>query len=103
MVQTEEIKSLKQIWWAWHKAHPEVYERFRQIAFDLLRNGHKHYSADGILHVIRFELNRVIANPKDQYRINNNFSAYYARYFIHMYPEYEGFFETRALISQTKT
>lgn len=100
MVQTEEKTSLKIQWWRFHKRHPEVFERFRQIAFDLISNGHKHYSSDGILHVVRFELNRLRRDPKDQYKINNNFSAYLARYFIHLYPQYSNFFETRSLTSE---
>lgn len=103
MDRTEEKSSLKTQWWRFHKQHPEVFERFRQIAFDLISNGHKHYSSDGILHVVRFELNRQIKDPGSQYKINNNWTPYYARYFIWMYPEYENFFETRELISQSKT
>lgn len=87
-------QDLKQKWWTWHKANPEVFEAFEIIAFDLIKQGHKHYSSDAILHIVRFNLNKA-KGPEDQYKINNNYSAYYARLFMHYHPRYNDFFETR--------
>jgi hypothetical protein len=33
--------------------HPEVFEAFRDVAEQLLANGHRHYSADAVVHVVR--------------------------------------------------
>lgn len=80
----------------YHAAHPEVYASFCAIALGLIRRGHQHYSADAILHVIRYK----VAIKKDVLslcKINNNFTSRYARKFMRDYPKHEGFFETRVL------
>lgn len=71
-----------------------VYAEFEKIALDLIRRGRKHYSSDGILHVVRF--NRAIAGTDaDGFKVNNNLSAPFARRFIAEHPEHELFFELR--------
>lgn len=92
---------LKHRWWAFHRANPEVMDRFIQVAFELIKNGHKRYSSDGILHVIRYDLNKSRPNTNDQFVINNSWSAYMARYFIHLYPQHKDFFELRELKNET--
>ena len=94
-------QDLKQKWWTWHKANPEVFEAFEAIAFDLIKQGHRHYSADAILHIVRFNLSK--SKGPDQYKINNNYSAYYSRLFTHYHPEHKDFFETRNVKNDTKT
>ena len=101
-VQEKVLLTHKNIWWRYHKQHPEVYERFKQIAFDLIYHGHTQYSSDAILHIIRFELNRTRPKKSDQYLINNNHSAYYSRLFGVDYPDHKSFFEKRELISEKK-
>lgn len=87
-------EDLKTRWWIWHKANREVYDAFESIAFELIQQGHKRYSSDAILHIVRFNLNKT-KGPNDQYKINNNYSAYYSRLFTHYHPEHKDFFETR--------
>lgn len=81
---------------AFHEAHPEVYDLFCKYALNLIRAGNTRYSADAILHVMRY--NKVIGKGDDgMYKINNNFSSRYARKFIKENPKYYGFFEFRSL------
>lgn len=57
--ETRDVENyvLKQKYWDWvRKEGKAIYERFCEKTFALIRAGHKHYSADGILHVIRFEM-----------------------------------------------
>lgn len=81
---------------AFDREHPEVYERFCDLVQQLRTRGHKHYSADGILHVIRFHTS---VNPKyadrGDFKINNNFTALYARKWQASHPACRDFFETR--------
>ena len=81
---------------SYDRRHPEVYNRFCQIVQGLIRKGHRHYSADAILHVIRYEA-AVKKDPLELFKINNNFSSRYARKFIQEFPEHKGFFEIRVL------
>jgi len=72
--------------------NPAVWQMFNQFTFDVIRSGHRRFSADSILHRIRWETT-VIATG--HYKINNNFSADYARKFMREFPQYNGFFEMR--------
>lgn len=78
------------------KKHPQVYKRFCELTFGLIAKGRAHYSADALLHIIRYE-SVVQKEPGELYKINNNYSSRYARKFIAEHPEYKNFFETRVL------
>ena len=73
--------------------NPGVYELFKRFTFQIINAGHKHYSSDAVLHRIRWHTS--IETRRDEFKINNNFSAYYARKFHNDFPEYDGFFRTR--------
>lgn len=81
--------------------NPHVYDRFCALVNDLISAGFKHYSADAILHVIRFEhdIRTDGAGEIDgkRLKLNNNFSSRYARKFQHDFPGLADFFETRRL------
>ena len=81
---------------AYDKSNPHVYKRFCEIADSIIKRGHKHYSADAILHVIRYE-STVKKEPFELFKINNNYSSRYARKFISDHPEHNNFFEIRVL------
>lgn len=52
-----ENKKLKQLYWTWvNKDGRQVFELFCQKAMALIARGKRHYSADAILHVVRFEI-----------------------------------------------
>ena len=80
---------------AFHAAHPEVYREFARIA-RVLRDerGYTHYSADGVMHIVRFHT-KAGDNSGRGFKINNNHVAYYARKLIADDPSFEGFFRTR--------
>jgi len=86
---SHEIKFL-----AYHQAHPEVYRLFEQFVFEILRRGITHYSADAVMHRVRWET-LATGRPEDDFKINNNYVAYYARMFIARNPHLTEFFETR--------
>lgn len=76
------------------REHPDVYQQFIEVAFDLWLRDIEHYSADAICHVIRWFR---VTSGKDHsgFKINNNFTALYARKAIANYPQLEGFFRLR--------
>ena len=73
--------------------HPEVWMQFRAMTFDLINKGMKHYGAKAIFETIRFH--RIVRYDDQEFKLNNNFTAYYARKFMGWYPQYDGFFELR--------
>ncbi len=85
------------------RENPEVYERFCALVNHLIAAGRKHYSADALLHVIRFErdIRTTGAGEFDgrDLKINNNFSSRYARKFQRDFPCLADFFEVRRLKS----
>ena len=85
--------------------HPEVWRLFQQFAGALLAAGHKHYSADDILHRIRWHYaveRRADAAVVEQggFKINDHFSSRYARKLAKTAPaRFAEFFEFRSLTS----
>ena len=76
-----------------HQAHPDIYKLFKQFAFEKIVMGFKHYSADAVLHAVRWHCD--VSTTNQAPKINNNYTAFYARMFHKDFPEYDGFFETR--------
>jgi hypothetical protein len=74
-------------------AHPDIWRLFEKLTLQLLAQGKNHYSADAILHVVRFHYDTSTSGecPK----INNNFSACYSRKWAMCHPRQSGFFERR--------
>jgi hypothetical protein len=73
--------------------NPHVWELFKQFTFEIIQTGHTQFSADSILHRIRWETS--IVTKGSHHKINNNFSADYARKFMIQFPEHKQFFEIR--------
>lgn len=84
---------LKYDWWVFHKANPRVYDLFKRFTFQVIRAGHQHYSADAVCHRIRWHTS--VETQGDDFKINNNYAAYYARLFMVEHPQHDGFFRTR--------
>jgi hypothetical protein len=75
-----------------HERNPHVYEALRQIALWCHRNG-KRMGIKAIYERARWEFN--IRTDGEPYRLNNNFTALYARKIMSEEPQLVGFFETR--------
>ena len=73
--------------------NPAVWQMFVRFTFDVIRSGHQRFSADSILHRIRWET--TVAAKNSRFKVNNNFSADYARKFLRQFPQYNHFFEIR--------
>lgn len=84
-----------------HRKNPLVWDLFEKFTLEVIKSGHLHYSADAIIHRVRWETD-VVANKKSDFRINNNFVAYYARRFLRKHPKHRGFFRTRTRTSEEK-
>lgn len=79
-------------WRAFHRANPRVYELFEQYTFEAARR-RAHYSAKAIFERIRWHTE--IETTGADFKLNNNFHAYYARLFMKRHPRHDGFFRTR--------
>lgn len=77
------------------RQHPEVWRWFCRLTFDLIARGFKHYAVNSVFERIRWELDKVGGDGKAQFKLNNNYRPFYARRFMRLYPEHDGFFRTR--------
>ena len=94
-VKQEVNVDVKQKWWGWHKLNPHFYEMFERFALTLISNGHSNSSAWLIVNRIRWET--AIETKSDNFKISNDYIAYYARLFMAYNPEHDGFFRTKKL------
>lgn len=78
----------------WHDANPHVWGLFVRFTTEAIAVGRPRFSSRTIIHRIRWYTN-VETKAVDEYKINNNWSPYYARLFIHIYPQYNWLFELR--------
>lgn len=84
---------LEQRFREFHANNPRVYELFREFTLQAIGAGRKRYGAFAILNRIRWHVE--IETRGDEFRINNNWSPFYARLFMLDHPQHDGFFETR--------
>lgn len=84
---------------AYHKNHPEVWDLFVRFSKEIISKGYSNYSVNAIFERIRWEMD-VGGNGDSEFKINNNFRPLYARRFMKMYPDYDGFFRTRKQTSE---
>ncbi len=75
----------------------EVYDKFEELTMHLIHHGWERYSADGILHRIRWHFR--VDKGRREFKCNNNWTSHLARWFMARHPRHAGFFETRERIS----
>ena len=84
-----------------HGQNPRVWGLFEEFALECVRKGFKHYSADAIMHRVRWETD--VVTEGDTFKVNNNYVTYYARMFHTNHPEHSTFFKLRELTSLKKS
>lgn len=72
---------------------PDVCRYFEKVALDLIGMGFARYSADAILHRARWHWQ--VERGDRGFKINNDWAAPLARWFIKRNPQAGGFFELR--------
>ena len=86
----------KEWWWAWLQENPHVFRLFNRFTLEALaKRRHKHLGAWLVVNRIRWETS--IETTGEDFKISNNFIAYYARLFMVHYPEHKGLFRTKPL------
>ncbi len=74
--------------------HPDIWTAFEKIALNLIDRNIKHYGSKAIFEIIRYERTLKIIEG-ELFKVNNNYTPYYAQKFLDKYPEHTGFFEIR--------
>lgn len=81
--------------WAFHAENPHIYEHLEHIALQLRRSGVTRWGIKALWEVCRYELALRTNSSARSFRLNNNYTAHYARLLMDSNPDLEGFFETR--------
>ena len=72
---------------------PEVCVLFDRLALDLIKRGFDRYSADAILHQIRWKMHMMRGDRT--FKCNDHWTAPLARWFMAKHPKAGKFFELR--------
>ena len=91
-------EDIKRKWWIFHHDNPTIYELFKRFTFEVIERGHDKYSSKAIFERIRWHTD--IETNGDEFKMSNNYTPYYARFFMHEHPQYEGFFRTQILTEE---
>lgn len=83
-----------------HRENPKVWEYFVRFTFEVIHRGFNHYSVNGVFERIRWETDEADTEGKSTFKLNNNYRAFFARWFMDTYPEHNGFFRIRSLPSE---
>ena len=72
--------------------NPQIYDEFKKITFQFINRGYKRIGAKIVCEIIRYQS---MIKGDGQYKINNNYTADYARKFERDHLEYIGIFTKR--------
>ena len=82
-----------------HRNRPHIYRKFKEVSSTLMERGYSHYSAYGVMHIVRFQVweKGVTMKPEEDYKISDHMTPFYTRLFLRDYPEHETFFATKPI------
>lgn len=80
--------------WSVHALYPEIYVRVDNLCWQLIGQGVQHYSSDAFFHRLRWHSGTTM-DPPEPWKMNNIYTAYYARYWLQNNEIHWGFFELR--------
>lgn len=84
---TEDLKVVK-----YHEENPHIYAKFEEVTLQTIERGFKHYSAKGVIEIIRWW---TAVKGNTEYKISNEYSPFYARLFEQKHPQHKGFFRMK--------
>jgi len=76
-----------------HQANPHIYRLLRQMAMEYRRSGHSRCGMKMLWEALRYS--SAVQTRGEPYKLNNNYTALYARLLMRQEPELAGFFELR--------
>jgi hypothetical protein len=77
----------------YHADNPQVYAKLREYALLAKHSGRKRLGIGALYERLRWY--STVEAKGDDFKVNNNYRAYYARLLMKEEPELAGFFETR--------
>jgi len=78
-----------------HKENPHIFKAFEEQALKAINKGRIKISSKLIINWIRW--NEFLRSSDQNFKINDAYQSYYARYFVEIYPQYIDVFDFRKL------
>lgn len=100
MVARTRADQIFERWQAYHREHPETFRLFISFTFDVINAGKHHFSADAIMHRIRWFT--TVERTSGTVKISNDYAAWYSRLFAAVYPQHADIFSRRVLRSSRR-
>jgi hypothetical protein len=98
MTSTLTFEQRKKDWWEWHKANPAVWQYFEKFSLEAIQRGRKKISHWLIINRIRWEVS--ILTTGEDFKISNDYIAFYARLWIALYPQHKDLFSIKKMIGE---
>ena len=93
-------KSIDEKFWAFHAAHPEVYDELVMLARQGVRAGRRRFGMKQLFEVLRWNRTlRGLSAEGEVFKLNNNYTSRYARLVMGCEPDLAKAFETRTLLT----
>ena len=89
----EQESKLERAFREYHAANPRIYQAFTRFALDAIIAGRNRIGAKMIWERLRWYT--TVEARDDGFKLNNNYTAYYARKFMEDFPQHAGLFQTR--------
>ena len=88
-------KHIEEKFEVYHEQNPQVYGLFIKFTKQAKQSGIKNYSSKSVFERMRWHVD--IETVGEVFKLNNNYTAYYARKMMQDYPEFSDFFRIREL------
>lgn len=82
----------------WHNLNPLIWENFEKFAFQAMRQNRKKISHWLIINRIRWEV--FISTTGKDYKIGNDYIAFYARLWREKYPQHKDLFNIKRMLGE---
>lgn len=93
---TGNVSKLEREFWAFHTAHPEVYDELVRLCRDLKSRGYHRFGIATVYEVTRWR-SMMKYGSGNGFKLNNNHRAFYARLIMKREPDLGTVFNTRKL------
>lgn len=93
------MDDLKEKFKEYHKQNPGVYKRLVELTKQAHEKGKTRVGMKMLFEVVRW--NEFLQTNDPDFKLNNNYTSYYARMIMHQHPEFGEIFETRTLRSHS--
>jgi hypothetical protein len=88
-------RTIEEMFWSFHHENPHVYDELVRLARRARRRGVARVGMKMLFEVLRWDF--ALRTGGDEFKLNNNYTSYYARLVMVNEPDLEGVFETRRL------